>query len=365
MLGAVAVSGCVGAGSEEWSFTINGDATLAVNASLFEAFEKASTFNNALMPDGNTANGISLELFLYHFGLYPVTGISFGGTAYDWKTVVESVDEATPVLVREDGSIYYNGTTTKVDNIDVTTGEKPAVSTLDVEPSVLYALGAGGSDDLALGKASSRAIIFYVDALGYDRYTDALSRGLAANMSSIGEPVKAIAVYPTITQANAIAMMTGKGTDLAKGSFRSTLPGNDTLFDLLGREGIRCAWIDGSSAPITLSNTILNNDTNGDGSEDDEMADAAIRAYQSGAGLVVAHFDDPDEAMHAHGPYSPEGLASVKATDALVGKVLKSLDQGTLIIVWADHGCHTVPGAGNHGTLATEDMYVPIIVGYA
>ncbi len=69
--------------------------------------------------------------------------------------------------------------------------------------------------------------------------------------------------------------------------------------------------------------------------------------------------------MHSYGPYSLEGLESVKTTDALIGRILHALDPGTLIVLWADHGCHPVPGGGNHGSLATEDMYVPIIIGYA
>jgi hypothetical protein len=349
--GTMAVAGCSDRTGDQWSFTVNGDASKCVNSSLFETFGNASTYS--VLPDGSEVDGISLEIFLYNFGLYPVASISFAGTTYDWKTVVESIDEDALVLVEKDGSIYYNGTTAKVANVDVAVGEKTSASTLDVEPFMLNALGAGG-----------RAVIFYVDALGYDRYADALQRGLAANMSSVGKPIKAMAVYPTITQVNAIAMMTGKGPDLAKGHFRSALPGNDTMSDILGREGIRCLWVDGTSAPVKLNGTVLNVDRNGDGSEDDEVADAAIKAYMDDAGLVVVHFSETDDVMHLHGPYSPEGLASVNATDALVGKVLHNLDKGTLVVIWGDHGCHPVPGGGNHGTLAGEDMYVPIITGY-
>lgn len=360
ILASVLIAGCTGAKSAGWSFTINGDPAKSVNDTVYAEFKNASTYVTAA--DGSEVDGISLELFLYHYGLYPVDNISFGGTAYDWKSVVESVDVEPHMLVEPNGSIFFDNHSYAVDNIDVATAEKPSVSTLDIEPSVLYAFGAGGRDDL-IHEKTDRMVIFYVDAMGYDRYEDALSQGMAKNMSSLGQPIKAIAVYPTITQVNSKAMMTGKDTDLARGNFRSVLPYNDTIFDILERQGLQCVWVDGFTAPIAVNRTVLNIDKNGDGSDDDEAAAAAIQEYKGGADLIVAHFVDPDQSMEIYDPYSKEGLESVGKTDALIGKVLQSMDKGTLVVVWADHGCHTLPDGGYHGSLAEEDMYVPIIIG--
>jgi len=294
ILASVLIAGCTGAKSAGWSFTINGDPAKSVNDTVYAEFKNASTSVTAA--DGSEVDGISLELFLYHYGLYPVDNISIGGTTYDWEHVVESVDIEPHMLVEPNGSILYDNKTFSVDNINVTTAEKPSVSTLDIEPSVLYAFGAGGRDDLIHQKAN-KAVIFYVDAMGYYRYEDALSQGLVKNMSSVGDPVKAIDVYPTITQVNSKAMMTGKDTDLEWGSFRSYLPNNDTIFDILERNGLQCVWVDGSSAPIKVNATVLSSSASDYNVQDAAVADAAIQQYKAGANLIVAHFVGPDESM--------------------------------------------------------------------
>jgi predicted AlkP superfamily pyrophosphatase or phosphodiesterase len=107
----------------------------------------------------------------------------------------------------------------------------------------------------------------------------------------------------------------------------------------------------------------MNIDMNGDGSEDDEVTAAAIGEYRAGADFMVVHFKDTDTIMHDHGPYTPEGRASVKTADAEIGKILESLDNGTVVVIYADHGCHTARRGGNHGTLIPDDMYIPLIVG--
>lgn len=352
---AIAASGCTGSGG--WTFTINGDGAKCVDSTLYATMENATV-------EADGASGIPLELFLCYYGEYPVTGIALGGNEYNWTAVVEGADEDAYALVEPNGSIFFDGKSIRADNVGVATAEKPAASTLDVAPSVLYALGAGGREDLAPRRAG-KAVIFYVDALGYYRYEDAVSRGIVANVSSLGEPVKALCVYPSITQNNAKALVTGTGPDLARADFRSAITYDDTIFDVLERQGLEAAWVDGKTAPVRLEGTVLNLDENGDGSTDDEALDAAIREYEGNTSLVVVHFKDTDLDMHDYGPYSPEGLASVERTDALIGKMLPRLENGTLVIVWADHGCHPVPGGGNHGTLSPGDMYVPIIVGYA
>jgi phosphopentomutase len=42
----------------------------------------------------------------------------------------------------------------------------------------------------------------------------------------------------------------------------------------------------------------------------------------------------------------------------------ESLDPGTVLVVWADHGCHPSGNGGDHGTLLPEDMYIPVFISY-
>jgi hypothetical protein len=351
----LATLGCV-SGSDSWSFTINGNASMAVDSSLYGQLR-----NDSETYDGVT--GIPLEIFLAYYGAYPVTAVSYNGTAYDWKQAAYGADKDIAMLVEPNGSVYYAGATNKPADINVTLTEKPNISTLDVAPSVLYALGAGGKDGL-IHNRTSKVLLVYVDALGYMRYEDALGKGLVTNMSSLGEPVKAVCVYPSVTQTNAKAMATGLAPNLTRGDFRSYLPYNDTVLDILGRDGLHAVWVDGGSPPVYVNSALLVLDTDKDGSADDEVADAAVRELKN-ASLVVAHFTDTDTEMHDHGPYSPEAMAALERDDALVGRMLERTDNDTTVIIYADHGCHTVAKGGNHGTLLPDDMYIPIIVGRA
>jgi hypothetical protein len=347
------ISGCVGE-VQSWSFTINGDASKAVNSSLYGLLK-----NDTRTYDGVT--GIPIEIFLAYYGVYPVTAVSYDGTSYDWAAAAYGADKDIAMLVEPNGSVYYAGERARPTDIDVTLAEKPAVSTLDVAPSVLYALGAGGNDVL-IHNRTGKVVLFYVDALSYGRYEDALDKGLVGNMSSLGEPVKAACVYPSVTQTNAKAMVTGLAPDLVRGDFRSYLPYNDTMLDILERNGLHAVWVDGDTLPVQVNNTVLNLDKNGDGSADDEAADAAIRELKN-ASLVVLHFKDTDLEMHDYGPDSPEAMASLKRADELMGRVMENLDSGTVVIIYADHGCHAIDSGGNHGTLLPDDIYIPIIVG--
>jgi hypothetical protein len=340
-----------------WSFTINGDASKTVNSSLYGLLK-----NDTKAYDGVT--GIPLEIFLAYYGVYPITDVSYNGSVYNWSDAAYAADKDIPMLVEPNGSVYYAGKKALPTNIDATVVEKPGISTLDVAPSVLYALDAGGKEDLIHEKAD-RVVLFYLDAFGYERYLDAEQGGLVNNISSLGEPLKAVCVYPSITQNNAKAMATGLAPDLVRGDFRSYLPYNDTILDILERKGLDAVWVDGNSPPVSVNDTILNIDMNGDGSEDDEVTAAAINEYRAGADFMVVHFADTDTIMHDHGPYSPEGRAAVKAADAEIGKILENLDSGTVVIIYADHGCHTAERGGNHGTLIPDDMYIPIIIGRA
>ncbi|MDI6897187.1 alkaline phosphatase family protein [Methanocella conradii] len=350
----VAISFFVFDGSS-WSFTINGDTSKSVNSSLYAKLE-----NCTRTYDGVT--GIPLEFFLYYYGVYPVESVSYGGATLNWSAAAYSADKDIPLLVGPDGAIHYKGATAVVKNVEVAVSEKPSASTLDIAPSILYALNEGGREGLIHGKAG-RVVLIYIDALGYYRYEDALSRGLVDNMSSLGEPIKAICVYPSITQNNAKSMATGLAPNLSKGDFRSYEPAGKTIVDVLNENGKSAVWVDGPSPPVNISATVSRVDSNGDGTPDDEVADAAIWECRTGANLTIVHFKSTDTVMHAYGPYSEEGRGSLKAIDSYVGKILKALDNGTVVVICSDHGCHAIENGGNHGTLLPDDMYIPIIVG--
>jgi predicted AlkP superfamily pyrophosphatase or phosphodiesterase len=287
--------------------------------------------------------------------------VSYNGTTYDWKSVAYQSDKDDMVLVTPNGSLYYLGRSVHANNVNVNVTPIPAVSTLDIEPSILYALNAGVTQKGIIPK-SNKIVLIYIDAFGYQRYEDSQSMGIVNNITALGEPIKAVCVFPSVSQPNAKAMVTGVGPDLEKGDFWSYIPDNETVLDILNGQNKTAIWVDGDSAPVQVSSAVYNTDKNGDGSQDDEAADAAIQQYKAGADLVIVHFDSTDKVMHQSGPNSTSAEAAVKRADALVGKIESNLDNGTTLVVWADHGCHTTKDGGDHGTLQPDDMYIPIFV---
>lgn len=350
----ILASGCVDP-TDTWSITINNDNSKCINSSAY-----SSLMNCNQTYDGVT--GIPLEIFLYYNGVYPVESISFGGTDYNWRTVAYNADKEIPMLVLPDGSIYYNGSSCRITNINVTTTRKPDTTTLEVYSSILYALGAGGEEKLIHGHTDC-VVLFYIDGVGYQRLLDGEAGGLTYNISSLGNPIQAINVYPSISRVNSKSLVTGKSPDIISGNFRSMMPDNQTIFDILSSKGIRAIWIDGTTAPVYLEGyTRYNLDRNGDGSTEDEVIDDAIEQYRSGAGLLVVHLKSTDSEMHDHGPDSEESRESLKHADEYIGKVLGHLEPRTTVIIYSDHGGHDTIGGGNHGTLLPDDMIVPVFV---
>jgi predicted AlkP superfamily pyrophosphatase or phosphodiesterase len=79
--------------------------------------------------------------------------------------------------------------------------------------------------------------------------------------------------------------------------------------------------------------------------------------------FMFIHFDDVDHAGHKFGWKSPEYFQAVEAIDALIGKILETLDatalrKHTLVIMTADHG-----GKGTgHGNATIEELEIPLIL---
>jgi len=140
LLFIIAISGCTD-GKRQWSMTISGDHNMSINKSLYDDLSNCNLTVNGV-------NGIPMEFFLYDYGLYPLLSVSLDGKAYNWSRVTYDAELDVPFLVLPNGSIYDGESIMHVDNINVTLAGKPQNTTLEIVPSILYALGAGGTEGL-------------------------------------------------------------------------------------------------------------------------------------------------------------------------------------------------------------------------
>jgi Type I phosphodiesterase / nucleotide pyrophosphatase len=347
-------SGCVG-GQAQWSMTINGDSAHMINSSVYASIAGSNETING-------TNGVPLEQFLYRFGVWPVTSVTIGGHTYDWAWFASTTDWDTPVLVLPDGRIFDGQSFLKASDIEVAVTDKPDHSSLDIEPSMLYALGLGGNDTLIRDR-SDHVVLFYVDALGYRRYEQAKSAGIIDNITSLGEPEKIACVFPSISIVNSKTLVSGIAPNASKGDFRGYYPDGPTILDGVYAQGLTGYWIDGKTSPVNLGDYVIYRpDHDYNDYEADEVVSEAIQKYDNGANLLFVHFKDTDSVAHAEGPYSSQSMTTLQYVDEQIGRMLLDLDPGTMVIVYADHGGHTTFDGGNHGTLIPEDMLIPFIV---
>lgn len=314
--------------------------------------------------DANDSQGVLLERYLWQQGLYPVVGIWNGGHHIDWADAASRSLWYIPAFLSQDGELSLFGERLDARDIAVVTAPRPGLSVLDVAPTACGALGlCGDFDGRDLCRANaSQVVVIYVDGLGWCRYGQA--RPAMKNLSAM-EPAMACCVYPSISNVNAAAMATGacperSGIDRWENREIRT----DDAIDLALRNGVSAAWIDGPHPPVSLRQGIVRvNDTNGDGSFDEEITERAAAGYDNGTRLLYVHLFDTDRALHACGPYSPQSLDSAARADVLIGRLAGRLKPGTLLIVVSDHGGHDIAGGrGDHGSLLPRDMLIPLAI---
>lgn len=346
---------CGTVSASQWSINLQGDPAAEINQSVYNSLVNSNKTVNGV-------NGVPLEIFLYYYGIWPVTAVTIDNRRYDWRQEAYKYGYYMPFLVLPDGRIYDGNKTYAASRIYVTTSEKPVHSSLELPRSIMYSLGGEGKDGL-IGGETGQIIVYYVDALGYDRYEKAKANGTINNIEALGAPVKAVPEYPSISRVNGRALVTGEPSNLSEGDFYSLVPDGVTIFDRLRSRGKSAVWIDRAIAPVFLGNaSVYMQDLNGNGRVNDEIAGEAIRQYMCGTNLIIVHFKDTDKKGHAFGPYSEEAVAALKDADNMIGCINSVLAPGTVVVVYADHGMHDISRGGNHGTLLPEDMIVPLVV---
>ena len=214
-----------------------------------------------------------------------------------------------------------------------------------------------------------RALVIYIDGLGWDFFQQALSRGDLSTLSQLNA-VRAAGVYPTITPVNYAAMVTGEPPKV-NGVTERRIHQLDcsTIFDYCREHSLSACAVEGDLQILVFPGTELelNPDLNGNGSGDDEIFDFALAALADHS-FVFVHFHSLDDDEHAFGPESEEAKAALIQVDQWCGQLLAAWEGPAIIC--ADHGQHENDGSGDaayadrsgtHGDFRPSDIFVPIL----
>jgi hypothetical protein len=342
-----------------------GGADFAVDAALLES----------LSGFADEEHGIPLERVLHASGHYAIDRLVLDGPegardVYQWATVAEHA------WWRKDGKLEVSGERFPVSRLEV---EPPVLLNqvqariTDIAPTAAAALGLPApaqSHGTALAvPETNHVLLLFLDGFGYLRYREALDAGLIPNLAALDEPLIGLTEYPPSTRVGTAALLTGappQVTGVDGRSVRSTEV--ETLFDVAAATGMEVIAVEGEALAFNLrgAQIQLSGDRDGNGSTDDNVLANALVALDAGMPhLLFVHFHGIDDAGHTYGPHAPEEEATIREVDAAVGQLLAELPDGTLAIIFADHGMHRVDEegrSGNHGNLIERDILIPIFL---
>jgi hypothetical protein len=293
-------------------------------------------------------------------------------TEFDWPAVADG-----GAWWLEDGRLVIDRRTLPVSRVEVQAApllDAIQASIIDLAPTAAAALGLPVPAQ-ATGRAldvppAERVMLVFVDGFGYLRYQQALAEGDMPYLESLEEPLLALTTFPPVTNVSTGSLLTGAPPAVhsaVRRGIRKTEA--ETLFDVAVNAGRRVVAIEGESLAFQLRGAEwqLSGDRDGNGSTDDNVRANAMRALAAGdpPDLFYVHLHGIDDAGHTYGPGTDEERAAVRQEDAIVQELVEAVPSGTLVLVFADHGMHSVnePGRlGNHGHLIPEDMLIPIFV---
>lgn len=249
----------------------------------------------------------------------------------------------------------YNNVIVKTDNMKIKNPiglieNPPDKSINDIKKMVLKSLDN-----------KNKILIIYIDGLGYDLYEKAINLGKIPYIASLNKGVKALTVYPPITDVAFASMVTGETPKYTGIHSREKKPmGVDTIFDEAAKRGVKSKVIEGNIKILTCDvKTVLNIDENKDGFIDDEIYKCALKEIQNPPHILLVHFHSYDDMGHSYGPNSEKALNQLNVLDGYIKDIVANY-KGDIIIT-SDHGMHNDGDGGSHGIFCVEDLFIPII----
>jgi hypothetical protein len=331
--------------------------------------------------DVREEDALLLERALYELGIVAVEAMTIDGEVYAWSDVAEATWLRADRAQGGGAQIDLGGDIRSIDRLELTAPQEAMVATasvIDVAPTIAHALGlpapssASGASLLTGSYAATqaeRAVFIFLDGLGYRHYQAVRGDGVTPFLDSLGQPHLALTVYPSITRAASAVFLTGAPPAVNGVRDRSTRDtAVETLLDVIAANGLTSIAVEGEGLSFNLRNTevILSGDRDGDGHTDDNTFENAIAViFERMPDFLWVHFHGIDDQGHSYGPDSVQVEEKLIEIDDHVRDIVDALPRGTLVVIASDHGMRRVSEGerrGNHGTLAPEDVLVPIWV---
>ena len=238
---------------------------------------------------------------------------------------------------------------------------------MDIALPPAYAPGIGWAADILKGRmggAADRVLLYHADAVGqyiWQKYTPLFAPVYAHTCMAIPFVSTVESVTP-VAHASMYTGMDPEGHGIR--TYERPRLACDTLFDVWLREGRRVAIVaqaDSTFLPIFAGRAL----DYFEGANAVEVQEKALEAVASGKYDVISvHTFDYDNAAHAYGPESKEGLNAIALEAEGFHRLAEALEETrgghrTLLTYSPDHGQHlTAGGGGAHGSKMIEDMNI-------
>jgi len=315
-----------------------------------------------------------LEYLFYYYGVKAVDEISLvqGENIIEipWGQIAVTAFWRNVSKVEIDGEEYL------IDQINVQTAvpETPVeYSITDIAALTAEALGISFGEkssgfDFPTGSVDHVVWIF-LDGFGYIGLETAKAEGLIPYLDSIENTYPSFGIYPPKTSTSSAALLSGldpiQNGVWATGIRNITVP---SIIDAVVDSGMQFSIIEGESTPFNYPNAevTLSGDRNNDDSTDDNVfINAEAKIAEGVPEMLMIHFHGIDDVGHTYGPYSAEWNEKVAEVDGYIEQLIEQLPESTLILLFPDHGMHSVEGdseLGNHGNLILDDIETYIIL---
>lgn len=315
--------------------------------------------------------GTPLEIILYNNGIQVVDEIEI----LDTKDEIYRLDQTQltdPVCLNYDGSLEFLDE--KIVPKKITVQEDAIVQSSakiqDIPATVSSALDLGMADlagNSLIDGLFEHVVLIYLDGFGYEIYEKASQMKLTPNIEDHAVVIPALTVYPPRSNVASAALLTGlypEGSQVYRSGIRNTQA--PTIFSSASKKGLTSVAIEGANAPFVIENSrfIVSDDQDQNGFSDDNTYENAMQILSAEIPrLTWIHFHGIDDSGHLYGPDSKQVYEKVAEIDEYIAEIYRLLPGSTLIIIFSDHGMHTVEGnQGRHGNLIESDMVIPIII---